>query len=105
MEQKDLKKGVVYLYYGANGGDGANILFTPKKDGSLEYDSKGFIVLHWSENRFDKGRGWETNEYLLNKTVEASNEATKYFNKCIKEKKALEGFTWHDSNKDYRKQR
>lgn len=104
MVKEDLKKGVVYLYDGTMGADGANILFSPKEDGSFYY--QGCIILHWSGNsvKIDK----KANSYCINehhlKTVKvASNKATKYYNDCEKSGKDVGTYTWHDSNECYGK--
>jgi hypothetical protein len=100
MNKEDLKKGTVYLWYGANGADGANILFSPAEDGDVYYHPKGSIVLHWSGNRFsseDKPT-YKTNESSLKNTTVASDKATKYFDDCVEAGKDVGGFSWHDSN-------
>ena len=101
MNKDNLKKGTVYLYDGTCGADGANILFSPKEDGS--YDYHGCIVLHWSGNRVDiqdEPNGYKISEGHLAKLTIASKRATKYYNKCAKAGKDVGGYGWHDSNDD-----
>lgn len=101
MNKKDLKKGVVYLYDGSGGADGANILFSLKEDSSFDY--QGSIVLHWSGNRVDiqeKPNGYRISEGHLKNLTVASDRATKYYNKCAKAGENVGGYSWHDSNED-----
>lgn len=102
MKQSDLKKGEVYLYDGTNGEDGANILFSPKEDGSFYY--QGCIVVHWSGNDVDitdEPNGYYISEGHLKKLTPASERATKYYYDCAKAGKDVGNYSWHDSNDDY----
>ncbi len=104
MKKTDLKKGVVYLYDGTCGADGANILFSPAEDSN--YDYQGSIVLHWSGNRVNIGEtpnGYKINEGHLKKLTSASSRATKYYNDCANNNgEDVGGYSWHDSNDDKR---
>lgn len=96
MNKEDFKKGVVYFHYGANGADGANILFSVAKDKSYGY--KSCIIVHWKGNRFTlDAKNYSANEHMAVRV--ASSKATEYFNKCVKAGKDVGGFSWHDSNK------
>jgi hypothetical protein len=104
IKKGDLKKGVIYLYDGSDGADGANILFSPKENGSFDY--QGCIVLHWSENRVDIGKepnGYRINEHHLKNLTIASERATKYYYECAESGKDIGTYSWHDSNDDKRK--
>jgi len=103
MKQKNLKKGVVYLYNGTMGADGSNIIFSVNENGSFKYHKNGFIVLHWSENRYGIGDGiYGINDAHLTNVSIASDKTAKYYDSCVKAGKDIGGFSWHDSNDEKR---
>ena len=95
MKVEDLKINIIYMYCGES--DGCNILFTVKKDSCMQY--KRSLTTHWRGNNIYPTVGGETNEGLLLKVVEVGDEKTiTYFNACMKAKKDVGGYDWHDSN-------
>jgi hypothetical protein len=102
MGKSRLKAGIVYVYDGSGGADGATILFTVKEDES--YDYHGSIVLHWKGNRVniqEKPNGSRITKYHIPKVRMASEKAVMYYNECAKVGYDVGGYTWHNSVSEF----
>lgn len=94
MRPENLKKGVVYVHRGID--DGASVIFSPAKDGCMDYHPQGYIVLHWRGNRFEHGYEegrYKTNEGLLQHVEVAREKTADYYNRCVAAGKDVGGYS------------